>query len=282
MFGKNEIVGKRFFANAGEKKLLVTSMFMTLQGEGPFSGEPAFFIRLAKCNLNCTFCDTFFDDGEWLTYGEINRKITSTIKDFYAAKNLRKAQWALNRRMVLVVTGGEPALQDNLNEFLVRIGSTFKQMQIETNGTLALNLPKETIVVVSPKCSEKKAAYLQPKEETLRRADCLKFVMCADRESPYSDIPDWAHDWADATGRTIYISPMNVYNLVPLASKRLRSTNKCLTLKERSSVDEVVSFWEEGLLDRGENQRNHEYAAAFCTQNGYTFNLQMHLYASLA
>ena len=31
-----------------------------------------------------------------------------------------------------------------------------------------------------------------------------------------------------------------------------------------------------------ENQKNHEYAAKYCTKNGYILNLQIHLYASLA
>jgi organic radical activating enzyme len=66
MFGTNEIVGKKYFADAPADSLFVTSMFFTLQGEGPYSGMPALFIRLAKCNLDCSFCDTFFDDGDWM------------------------------------------------------------------------------------------------------------------------------------------------------------------------------------------------------------------------
>jgi 7-carboxy-7-deazaguanine synthase len=48
MFGINEIVGKQFFKDAKEGELLVTSRFFTLQGEGPYRGHPAYFIRLAK------------------------------------------------------------------------------------------------------------------------------------------------------------------------------------------------------------------------------------------
>jgi hypothetical protein len=53
-------------------------------------------------------------------------------------------------------------------------------------------------------------------------------------------------------------------------------------LEERSAVDEVISFWEEGLLDMKENQKNHEYAARYCAKHGHILNLQIHLYASLA
>lgn len=55
MFGMNEIVGLKYFKNALPNTLTVTSRFYTLQGEGPFRGFPAYFIRLAKCNLACSF-----------------------------------------------------------------------------------------------------------------------------------------------------------------------------------------------------------------------------------
>ena len=73
MFGHNEIVGQKYFDNADDK-LFVTSIFYTLQGEGPYRGEPAVFVRFAKCNLNCGFCDTFFDDGDWLSIAEIESR----------------------------------------------------------------------------------------------------------------------------------------------------------------------------------------------------------------
>ncbi len=82
--------------------------------------------------------------------------------------------------------------------------------------------------------------------------------------------------------RPIYISPMNIYNDIPLESKKARLVNKELTLEERSTIDEVISFWTPGLLNMEENQKNHEYAARFCMKHGFKLNLQMHLYASLA
>ena len=75
---------------------------------------------------------------------------------------------------------------------------------------------------------------------------------------------------------------MNIYNKVPEKSKILRSKDENITLKDRSSKDEVVSFWEKDLLDLKQNQLNHEYVAKYCIENGLIMNLQMHLYASLA
>jgi organic radical activating enzyme len=304
MFGTNEIVGKKYFKDAALDQMMVTSMFMTLQGEGPYRGEPAFFIRLAKCNLDCQFCDTFFDDGDWLTFEQIEQRIEETIDKFYADHGMERPDWTRHddmstspefaenakgfykrKRMVLVMTGGEPMLQDNIGPFLEHMTTIFAKTQIESNGTQNTAIPDSTTLVCSPKCLEKNKVavrYLKPRPEILERADCLKFVMEANPDSPYSDVPDWAHEWAALTGKPIFISPMNVYNSVPLESKKLRLNSNSTTLAERSTIDEVVSFWEPDLLNMQENQVNHEYAAQFCVKHGFILNLQIHLYASLA
>ena len=276
MFGKNEIVGQKQFDKAGDK-LFVTSIFYTLQGEGPYRGEPAVFVRLAKCNLACSFCDTYFDGGDWLTFDEIDFRIGNVLREYFDGY---VPDWS-EKKIGLVVTGGEPMLQKNLGEFLERMEGHFAWTQIESNGTIVQNIPESTTLVVSPKCLEKNGKpvkYLEPNPKMLARANCLKFVMNTDPDSPYSSIPDWAKD----DERKVFISPMNIYNREPQKSKQMRSEKNSISLEERSAVDEVISFWEEGLLDMAENQKNHEYAAKYCAQNGYILNLQIHLYASLA
>jgi organic radical activating enzyme len=275
VFGRNEIVGQKYFDAAGDK-LFVTSIFYTLQGEGPYRGEPAVFVRLAKCNLACSFCDTYFDGGDWLTFDEIDFRIGNVLREYFDGY---VPDWA-EQKIGLVVTGGEPMLQKNLGEFLERMEDHFAWTQIESNGIIVQDIPDSTTLVVSPKCLEKNGKpvkYLQPNPEMLARANCLKFVMNADQDSPYSSIPDWARG-----DRKIFISPMNVYNKEPQKSKQIRSEKNSISLEERSAVDEVISFWEDGLLDMRENQKNHEYAAQYCAKNGFILNLQIHLYASLA
>jgi 7-carboxy-7-deazaguanine synthase len=269
-------------------------MFMTLQGEAIYAGMPAFFVRLAKCNLACTFCDTFFDAGDWYTIDELETAINKSITEFY---NGNVPYWARydcidnssdvfkKRQIVLVVTGGEPMLQDNLVPFLDQMSHTFEWLQIESNGTQYQPLSDHTTLVISPKCAEKNGKptkYLMPNEKVLERADCLKFVMSADPDSPYNSVPEWALDWRADTEQQIYVSPMNIYNREPEKSKALRSIKNDITIDERSKVDEVISFWEEGLLDMKANQANHEYTAKYCVQHGTTLSLQTHLYASLA
>ena len=260
------------------------------------------------CDGNNTFCmrgihthncDTFFDAGSPMTFSEVFNRIYGVVNSWYNDQGKSTPLSTMPYSMAvheeekpvavynvgLVVTGGEPTLQKNLTAFLEQAQGLFAWTQIESNGTMSVALPKSTILVCSPKCAEKDGRathYLEPSQDVFDRADCLKFVLSADPNSPYHTIPSWAFAWRYATKRPIYISPMNVYNDVPHKAKLLRATKDDITLEERSSVDEVISFWEPGLLNMEQNQRNHEYAARYCMEHNLQLNLQMHLYASLA
>lgn len=94
MFGMNDSVGKAFFKEAKPDELFITSRFFTLQGEGPFRGHPAYFIRLAKCNLACSFCDTYFDAGEWRSFNSLLEEADSVIAAFFQTRNLPTPSWA--------------------------------------------------------------------------------------------------------------------------------------------------------------------------------------------
>lgn len=306
MFGNNEIVGKKWFKiHTGQlsldkkaAELMVTSIFFTLQGEGPYSGRPSLFLRLAKCNLACSFCDTFFDQGDWMSFTEIKAKLYNTLCEFWNNKSLPVPLWALPYTdevggwsapdVVLVITGGEPFLQDNLFPFLEFMKPCFNTIQIESNGILTpSHFPSYVTLVCSPKCNEvdgQATAYFKPSKQMLDAAFCLKFVMSSDLNSPYSKVPDWAFEWRDANpGRSVYVSPMNIYNQMPQKAKELRAHNQGeISLETRSTIDEVVSFWEEGLLDMKANRLNHEYAARYAITHGFRLTLQTHLMASLA
>ena len=291
MFGTNEVVGQAFFHQAKSDELLVTSRFFTLQGEGPYRGHPAYFIRLAKCNLACSFCDTYFDAGEWRDFRFLLEESELIINDFFQKRSMKCPQWAQGntKKIVLVITGGEPILQTNLLAFLEMASSYFNYIQIESNGLLFLpNLPKNTCLVLSPKCLEKSGEanrYREPNKKMLDRADCLKFVMSAPedlRYRAYSEVPLWAHEWAAMTNKPIFVSPMNIYKREPERVKKIRDAGRILDMSERSEINEVISFWEPDLLDLSKNQRNHEYAAEYCMKYGFILNLQVHLYASLA
>lgn len=274
MFGKNEIVGKRYFPDLD--KLLVTSYFLTIQGEGPYTGLPAVFVRLAKCNLACSFCDTYFDSGDWMGFDELDARLNDLVWESGLDQ----------REIVLVVTGGEPMLQQALGPWLhtqVVDGKKWRNIQIESNGTAFQHIDDRVTVVVSPKCREKAGRpvdYLKPNRKMIERADCLKFVMDG-AEGPYWTIPDWAFDWKNDTGGEIFVSPMNHYNREPKRAKIARNSNEP-TIQQRSMIEEVISFWEPGLLDLAANERSHKRAAEYALKHGLRFQVQAHLYAGMA
>jgi len=275
MFGKNVITGRKEFVDA--KGLKVTSIFPTLQGEGPFAGRAAIFLRLTHCNLACTFCDTAFDDGDWIKEDDLAAQLARMYSDFRKDK-VSGEQRALF--MGLVVTGGEPTLQPNLSRLIDIVNEwepRFSFIQLESNGILPLkHLPSNVALVVSPKCSQngwgQPVNYIKPHPFVLDRCVALKFVVEADMSSPYYRVPQWALDWARANHRLVYVSPMNRY---------LRQPEKRGTDMSSRTADEVISFWTPGLLDNKLNRANHEHAAKICMEEGTVLSLQTHLYASL-
>ena len=105
-----------------ENTLLINSIFNTIQGEGPFAGSPATFIRLTGCNLRCPACDT-----EYTSVMEIG-----DLSDHY---NILTHLHNMDALPLIVVTGGEPFRQ-NLNPLINTLINHGYRVQIETNGTL--------------------------------------------------------------------------------------------------------------------------------------------------
>lgn len=141
----------------------INETFYSLQGEGFYTGTPAFFIRFSGCNLACPFCDTQHADG-------ILRSLDSLLDE---------AGGCPARHVVL--TGGEPSLfaDDALTSGLHRIG---KFIAIETNGTHPLP-PGIDWVTLSPKDGLAPGA-----RTTLTQCDELKIVYRGQDLTPYMAI----------------------------------------------------------------------------------------------
>lgn len=109
--------------------LLLAETFTSFQGEGPLTGQPAAFVRLSRCNLNCAFCDTPYT-WDWSRFSpdaEAERWPVTKLAD-----------WALRQGPALVViTGGEPLLQQTaLVPLIARLVAAGRRVEIETNGTV--------------------------------------------------------------------------------------------------------------------------------------------------
>jgi 7-carboxy-7-deazaguanine synthase len=130
------------------RALRVSEIFDSLQGEGPCAGTPSAFLRLALCNLHCTWCDTRYTwDFERYDY----EREVSELEPAAVAERISGFG-----RSHLVVTGGEPLMQSAGIEAVLEMLPQTTFVELETNGTL---LPTPALfqrleqINVSPKLS---------------------------------------------------------------------------------------------------------------------------------
>lgn len=151
-----------------ETKYPVMEHFYTLQGEGRYTGRPAYFIRLGGCDVGCVWCDVkeSWEAGNHplTTVGELLEFISETPAE------------------LIVITGGEPAMYD-LTDLVDSLKSTGKYVAIETSGAYPLtgNVDWYTF---SPK------KFKAPVAEAYTKASELKVVIYHP-----SDL-EWAADHA--------------------------------------------------------------------------------------
>jgi len=113
-------------------------IFASLQGEGPSTGIPVAFVRLSRCNLACTWCDTAYtwhftgDNRPHRDGVEFDRKANQVTLE---AAEVAALIDALGQRR-LVITGGEPLMQGAALAELVEALPDMA-IEIETNGTTA-------------------------------------------------------------------------------------------------------------------------------------------------
>lgn len=186
MFGKNK---KLKSENHAGENLDVQEIFPTLQGEGPYVGQPATFIRLGGCNLACEFCDTEFESYKKISLNAILSKVKK-----------------LNKKLV-VITGGEPMRQpiERLCDELVKMNLL---VQIETNGTIFRELNPEVKIICSPKVTAGK--YHQIRPDLLSRIDAFKFIISKSNEN-YREVGEVGQS---KTNAPIYVQPMDEYNKI--------------------------------------------------------------------
>lgn len=103
----------------------VIEKFVSINGEGLRQGELALFIRFANCNLRCSYCDTKYS-FDHPVYTE------ETIEELV---NYAKCQNVKN----ITLTGGEPLIQEGINELIIALRKEGFRVEIETNGSIDIS-----------------------------------------------------------------------------------------------------------------------------------------------
>jgi 7-carboxy-7-deazaguanine synthase len=144
----------------------IIEIYRSIQGESSFAGVPCIFVRLAACNLRCSWCDSeyTFTGGEKMSADEVEQEV------------LKLAPAGL-----VEFTGGEPMLQERelvplMDRLLVR-GYT---LLLETSGERPLeHVPLAVHKIVDVKCpgSGEGGTFRMTNLATLTAADEIKFVL---------------------------------------------------------------------------------------------------------
>lgn len=100
--------------------------FISINGEAQNAGELAVFLRFTGCNLRCSYCDT-----AWANTPDAPAELYSTeqLCRIVADSGIRN----------VTLTGGEPLLQSGMPELIVSLGELGCRVEIETNGSIALD-----------------------------------------------------------------------------------------------------------------------------------------------
>ena len=178
----------------------IIEIFHSVQGEGPLTGVRTSFVRTARCNLRCTWCDTTYSFGPGR-----ERSIPSILKEV-----------GRHRTRHVCLTGGEPLLQRESVELVRELDRRGYTTVVETGGSLDvrpfLGL-EHAILSVDVKCPGSKMESRNRWENLglLRPQDVLKFVIAdrrdylyarrAMREHPSPATPVFQPVWGTDAGR---------------------------------------------------------------------------------
>ncbi len=139
-------------------RIKLSEVFDSVQGEGPSAGLPCTFLRLAGCNLACAWCDTTYS-WDWQSHDYTTH--VTVQRPLEISERCQRAER-------LVVTGGEPLLQQRALESVLGMLPAALPIEVETNGTV---LPTDALLArvnqwnVSPKLSNS----AEPLERRLKR-----------------------------------------------------------------------------------------------------------------
>jgi 7-carboxy-7-deazaguanine synthase len=113
-------------------QLRLTEIFYSIQGESTAAGRPCVFVRLSRCNLRCSWCDTpySFTGGDKRSLDDIVAEVEG---------------YGCN---LVEITGGEPLLQPDVLPLMARLCDAGFEVLIETSGSLDISPVDDRVCVI--------------------------------------------------------------------------------------------------------------------------------------
>lgn len=113
-------------------QLRLTEIFHSIQGESSQAGRPCVFVRLSRCNLRCTWCDTAYS-----FHGGVRHSLDAILEQ------VRSYDCDL-----VEITGGEPLLQPPVHELMSRLCDEGYEVMLETSGSIDVSPVDERVRVI--------------------------------------------------------------------------------------------------------------------------------------
>ncbi len=173
--------------------LKVNEIFKSIQGESTYAGIPCTFVRLAGCNLRCTYCDTNYAyyHGKEISDKEIISKIEE-----HGVKCVE-------------FTGGEPLLQEETSPLVKTLLDRSYEVLIETNGSICIGCLDKRLTIImdikTPKSGMSERMNLK-NLDLIKINDEIKFVLLDESDYIWAKDMISRHNLLDRT-RKILVSP---------------------------------------------------------------------------
>lgn len=237
----------------------IVESFLSIQGEGKFSGRLAFFIRFAGCNLNCFGFNVKGDVNNKQIIGcdtlraVFVNEFKHTYEDFDKEKLLNQILSIKNKNPIVIITGGEPLLHHKNKDFLSFIKDILAlnlEIHFETNSTINIDFEtfdiyKKCIFAMGIKLSN---SNIQ-KEKRINK-EAIKNIVLNSKDSFYKFVID----------------------------ESILKNNQA-----KKEIDEVLKIQNNEVycMPMGSNidflQKNSLKVAEFCIENGYNYSDRIHI-----
>ncbi|RKY25940.1 MAG: 7-carboxy-7-deazaguanine synthase [Planctomycetota bacterium] len=174
--------------------LQVNEIFKSIQGESSFAGLPCVMVRLAGCNLDCTWCDT--------RYARAEPGLAMTVSEVLQAV----AKLDCTR---VEVTGGEPMLQQATKTLLEKLRLAGYEVLLETNGSVDISsIDRRVRRIIDVKCpaSGQAERNLWSNLDELTDQDEVKFVIAERGDYDFARKIIDTHSLAERCG--VILSPV--------------------------------------------------------------------------
>lgn len=236
MFGNNPI--RKSEVDDMGITLAVQEVFETIQGEGPQQGRPCVFVRLAGCNLACTFCDTDFE---------------SNITNVVPVPKLVKQIMEFRNHSLVVLTGGEPMRQNIVPLIQMLWSQGVRMVQIETAGTLWVPGLEPWLMMSEPKFAVQ--IVCSPKTPRIHH-NVERFTL--------------HYKYVVEEGKT------STFDGLPIFGTQMRNQHETQCIARTTKSDAIIWVSPCDAHDPDKTARNTAHAVAVAMKFGHRLSLQQH------